>query len=222
MQLRQRALRKEDEELVATQAHRQVGAADDFIQTGGKFLQYLVTGGMAVGVVDLLETVQVQREHGQRVSLALRASHFGGQALLRKAPVIQASQWINHGEITEKVRMALLLGELAAKPLDENCLRNRIDVKKHDQGDQTKNNIDDADLEDGLRTAPHCRKTKSDNGKSEEKNNKNRVTPHPPIALLNFLKFARQLLISGLYRSRDRMYAGVRHGVETRGTTRPI
>src|SRR5260370_25963029 len=59
LQLWQRALRKEDEELVATQAHGQVSAADDLIQKGGKFLQYLVTGGMAEGVVDLLETVQV-------------------------------------------------------------------------------------------------------------------------------------------------------------------
>jgi len=118
--------------------------------------------------------------------------------------------------------MALLLGELATKPLDENCLRNRIDVKQHDQSNQTKHNIGDADLEDGLRAAPHCRETKSDNCKGQEKNDKNRVTPHPPIALRNFLKFARQILISSLYRSRDRMYAGVRHAVEVRGTTRPI
>jgi len=84
---------------------------------------------MAVRVVDLLEAVQVQSEYGQGVPLALRACHFGGQALFREPPVIQTSQRINHGEIAEKVGMALLLGELAAKPLDENCLRNRIDVK---------------------------------------------------------------------------------------------
>src|SRR5258708_38144093 len=105
--------------------------------------------------------------------------------------------------------MALLLGELAAKPFDENCLRNRIDVKKHDQSDQTKNNIDDADLEDGLRAEPHRRETKSDNGKGEENTHKNRGTPHPPISLLNLLKFARQFLTSPLYRSSDSINAGV-------------
>src|SRR5260370_9639771 len=107
--------------------------------------------------------------------------------------------------------MALLLGELATKPLDENCLRNRIDVKKHDQSNQTKHNIGHLDLEDGLRAAPHCRETKNDHCKSEDNNDKNRLTPHPPIALLNFLKFPRQLFISGLYRSRDRVCTGVTH-----------
>src|ERR1700737_1889849 len=42
LQLRQCALRKENEELVAAEADGQVGAPDDLIQTGGKFLQYLV------------------------------------------------------------------------------------------------------------------------------------------------------------------------------------
>ncbi len=96
---------------------------------------------MAVRVVELLETVQVQGEYGQGVPFALRACHFGGQALFRKAQVIQTSQRIHHGEIAKKIGMALLLGELAAKPLDENCLRNRIDVKEHHQDDQTKNNV---------------------------------------------------------------------------------
>src|SRR6266852_1592971 len=97
--------------------------------------------------------------------------------------------------------MALFLGELAAQPLDENCLRNHMDVKKHDQGDQTKNNIDHLDLEDGVRAATHCRDTKSDDCEGEKENNTNRVTPDPPIALFNFLTFARQILISGLYGS---------------------
>src|SRR5216683_3670047 len=92
LQLRQCALGKENEAFVAAQAHRQVGAPDDLIQTASKFPQYLVTGGMAVGIVDVLETVQVKREYGDRVSLALRASHFGGQALLSETPVIQTSQ----------------------------------------------------------------------------------------------------------------------------------
>src|SRR5260370_13456944 len=137
---------------------------------GGKFLQYLVAGRMAVGVVNLLETVQVQREYGERVSFALRTSHFGGQALLGKAPIIQASQWVNHGEVAEKVRMALLLGELAAKPSDENGLRNRVDVKEHDQSDQTKNNIDHLDLEDVLPSAPHSRDTQTNTCKTKDNN----------------------------------------------------
>src|SRR5258708_20688602 len=96
LQLRQCALGKENEEFVAAQAHRQVGAPDDLIQTGGKFPQYLVTGGMAVGILDLLETVQVQREDRERVSLSLPPSHFRGQALLSETPGIPTSQQNNH------------------------------------------------------------------------------------------------------------------------------
>src|SRR5258708_34589102 len=96
LQLRQCALGKENEEFVAAQAHRQVSAPDDLIQTGSKFPQYLVTGGMAVGIVDLLETVQVQREYGERVSLSLPPSHFRGQALLSETPGIPTSQQNNH------------------------------------------------------------------------------------------------------------------------------
>src|SRR5713101_8146683 len=113
--------------------------------------------------------------------------------------------------------MALFLGELAAKPLDKNCLRNHVGVKKHNQGDQTKNNIDHVDLEDGLRAATHCRKTKSDDCKGEEKNNKNRVTPDPPVALLKFLIFSRQVLSAGLYRSSDGTDGRRCHGAEVRG-----
>src|SRR4029077_3453415 len=66
---------------------------------------------------------------------------------------------------------------------------------------------------------PYCWETKSDNYKGEENNNKNRVTPHPPIALLNFLKFARQLLISRSFRGCVGMCGGSSHAVEMRGNT---
>src|SRR5260370_8995110 len=118
--------------------------------------------------------------------------------------------------------MALLLGELATKPLDENCLRNRIDVKKHDQSNQTKHNIGHLDLEDGLRAAPHCRETKNDHCKGEEKNDKNRVTPHPPLPLLNFLKFAPQLLISVISRTRNTIRTGVTTVLALGGNSPPL
>ena len=110
--------------------------------------------------------------------------------------------------------MALFFGELASKPLDKNGLRNHMDVKKDDQRDETKNNIDHVDAEDGLGAATGCRETKSDDSEGQEENNKNRVAPDPPIALLNSPKFARQFLVSGLYRSCDGVNAGVTHGVE--------
>src|SRR5260370_24668342 len=117
--------------------------------------------------------------------------------------------------------MALLLGELAAKPLDENGLGNRIGVKKHDQSDQTKYNINDVDPKNGFRAAPHCGESEDDNCNNQEEGDKNRVAPDPPIALLNFLKRARQLLLSRLYRSGNGMNGRSTHGLEVRDESSP-
>src|SRR6266567_595856 len=130
-----------EQEIRAAQPHGQIGSSDHLVQTGGKFLQHLVAGGMAVCIVDLFEIVQVQRKNGQGVSLALRASNLRRQALLGKTPVVQTGQWVNHGQIAQKVGMALLLGELAAKPLDENLLVDRIEVEKEDQRNQSKDDL---------------------------------------------------------------------------------
>src|ERR1700674_4119407 len=110
--------------------------------------------------------------------------------------------------------MALFLGEMTAKSLDENCLRNYADVKKHEQSDQTKTNIPHVDLKEGPGAATHCGEAKGDNYKGEEKGYKNRVPPDPPIALLNFPNLARQTLISLLYRRFDGMNGRGTHGAE--------
>src|SRR5258708_39521852 len=116
---------------------------------------------MAVGVVDFLEPVQVQSKYRQWMSFALGAGNFGGEALFRKPPVIQTGQGLNHGEVTEKVRMTLFLGELAAKPFDENALRKRINLEKHDQSHQTKNTIDHVEPQEAIHAATYCRAKQS-------------------------------------------------------------
>src|SRR4029077_3191399 len=132
----------------------------------------LITSRMAMRVVDLFEIVQVQREDRQGVPLAFRASHFRGQALLGKTAVVQTRQWIDHGEIAEKLGMTLFLGELTAKPLDENLLRDRIDIKNDDQSNQTKNSFDHLDLENGVRSLAHCGESERSHSKGEEENDK--------------------------------------------------
>src|SRR5690348_1420447 len=96
------------------------------------------------------------------MSLALGAGHFGGEPLLGKATVIEASQGINHSEVAEKVRMALFLSELPAKSLDENSLRDHIGVKNDDESDQAKDNVNRVDLEEDPHTATHGWKTIGD------------------------------------------------------------
>jgi len=64
--------------------------------------------------------------------------------------------------------MTLFLGELTAKPLDENLLRDRIDIKNDHQSNQTKNSFDHLDLENGVRSLAHCGESKRDDRKGEK------------------------------------------------------
>src|SRR5712664_1060537 len=168
---------------------------------------------MAVGVINLLEIVQVQREDGQGMPLALRPSDFRGQALLSKTAVVKTRQWINHGQIAEKVGMALFLGELTAKALDENLLRDRIDVKDYDQTNQSKDNFDHLDPEDGIRSLTHRGESERYDCKDEKENDKDRIAPEPPVALFDSEKFVGELLIARLQRRRNGLDVRNTHGV---------
>src|SRR6202040_1777135 len=110
--------------------------------------------------------------------------------------------------------MTLFLGELTAKPLDENLLRDRIDIKNDDQSNQTKNSFDHLDLENGVRSLAHCGESERSHSKGEEENDKDGIAPDPPVALLDSAKFVCELLIARLWRRRDRLDVGVTHGVE--------
>ncbi|MNM65654.1 hypothetical protein D3C81_771100 [compost metagenome] len=54
------------DKLVTAQAGHQITVAGRFTQAGGDFQQHRVAGGMAEGVVDRFETVQVQQQQRQR------------------------------------------------------------------------------------------------------------------------------------------------------------
>lgn len=54
------------DELVATEAAKQVVVAQVLVQPGRSSLQQRIAGGMAEAVVDVLEAVQVDEQHGQR------------------------------------------------------------------------------------------------------------------------------------------------------------
>jgi len=96
----------------------------------------LVAGRMAVGVVDLLEIVQVHGQYSQRMPLALRASTSAAKRCSAKRRFTDPSMgrpWPD----AKKVGVALFFGQLAPQPLDENFLTDHIDVKEHHQSDQT-------------------------------------------------------------------------------------
>src|SRR5258707_3182254 len=116
--------------------------------------------------------------------------------------------------------MALFLGELTAKPLDKNFLRDRIDVKNYDQTNQSKNNFHHVDLKDGIRLLTHCGESERDDCKGEKKNDKDRIAPEPPVAPFDSAKFVGEFLITRLQRRRNGLDAPGTHrvGAKTKGS----
>src|SRR5256885_9822527 len=84
------------------------------------------------------------------------------------------------------------------RSLDKNFLTDHIDVKEHHQSDQTQNDLNDIDLEDGLRALTNCGESQGRDCKGEQEHNKDRIGPDPPITLLNLPKLVRQFLVGRL------------------------
>ncbi len=64
----------DDEELVAAETADVVTAADGRLESSGHGAEHGVTGGMAVLVVDVLEPVEVEEQHGDRLTGSPRTS----------------------------------------------------------------------------------------------------------------------------------------------------
>src|SRR6266851_4233631 len=126
---------------------------------------------MTIRVVDLLEIVQVQRKHGQR---------------------------INHREVAKNKRMILLFKELPTQTFDEKFLINRVDIEQYDQRDQAKNGFGKFDFEECFRAGQNCRKRERDHSKGKEKNDEDGIAAHPPVAPVNAPAFCCQFLRASL------------------------
>ena len=82
--------RRQDRELVAAEARERVALAQAGRQRARDPHDQLVAGAVAEGVVDLLEVVQVDHQHGALVAVALAALQVLLQAPLVGAAVEQA------------------------------------------------------------------------------------------------------------------------------------
>lgn len=213
LQLLESTFGEKNKKLIATQADGEIGSADHLVEMGGKFLEDVVSGGMAVLVVDLLEFIQVEGEHGEGMPAALGTSNLGSEALHSETAVIKTGQRVDHGQIAKNVGVALLFSELAAQALDKNLLVDGVEVKEHDRDNQAKNSVINFDVEERLISLMKGRKSERDNGKCEEKHNEDGVAPSPPVALLNLAKFASEVVISGLRGGRSWAGLGVGHRV---------
>ena len=84
----------EHDEFVAADACDQIGVAHAADNTFGEAADHQVAGGMAVAVVDRLEEVDVEIEHGQRHRLVTAARDRQRQPLLEVAAIGDAGQRI--------------------------------------------------------------------------------------------------------------------------------
>jgi len=137
------------------------------------------------------ETVQVQREHVHsgvpwRSELAI----FGGQRLLRKAPVIQAingSPWRDCGKVPD---WPCVSASWRRSLLNENGPRNGMTLKHDKRSNQNTSTMPELGRWSSA-AAPHGRETKSitqRRGEEPQKKKKKKPSsnPTPPIGLLNF------------------------------------
>jgi len=149
---------------------------------------------MAVGVVNLLEVVQVQRKHRQRMPSTFRACHLRRQALLCKAPIVQSGQRIDHRQIAQNMRMVSSFQELPAQTLNQNFLVNGVDVEEYDQRDQAKHSLRQPDVKECFRPGQKRGQRQRNYRKSQQQNDEDRVAADPPIALVNAPALLRKFL----------------------------
>ena len=99
--------RQHDAELVAAGARQHVAGPQPRLRHQGEMLQAGVAGGVAVGVVDAFETVEIDHQQRERLAGALRARAFLGQPLHQMAAVADAGEVVEQRQIGDLVAQAI-------------------------------------------------------------------------------------------------------------------
>ena len=89
----------DDEEFLASDPADAVAPPCRFAQHVGDFAQHMITGGVAVGVVDVLEMVDVDHHHGERLVGAQRATPGLVELVHGRAAVGQAGEQVGEGGV---------------------------------------------------------------------------------------------------------------------------
>ena len=105
-------------ELVAAEAGQQVALADVALEQPGAFLEELVPGGVAEGVVDVLELVQVDVEQGAVGAAARHARDDPVEFLVEVLAVVQPGEGVVLGLVGELLLDGLLLRDVAGGAAD--------------------------------------------------------------------------------------------------------
>ena len=100
--------RRDDGEFVAAEA-RQEGALAGLLQAARDLAQQRIADGVAEHVVDRLEAVEIDAEHGEALARRRRDLDRGGDAFVERRPVRQIGERI----VVRQVLDALLAGACA-------------------------------------------------------------------------------------------------------------
>ena len=100
---------EQQRELVAAEARRGVGRADARGQALRHLDEHLVAGGVPQAVVDRLEVVEVEEDHGHALALAARAGDRMADALGEQGAVRQAGHRVVEGLVGELLLEGLAL-----------------------------------------------------------------------------------------------------------------
>ena len=100
------------DEFVAAEPGQQLVLAHRVAESAGDFGQHPVAGLMALGVVDLLEAVQVNEQQRQRMALRACEREFLLQAFAEVAAVRQFGQGVVVGELFDAAVAALALRDI--------------------------------------------------------------------------------------------------------------
>ena len=92
-----RGVRQQQRELFAPQPGDNVRFPNPVLQQPGDLPEHLVAGIVAIGVVNLLEVVQVHHHHGQRAGMALGVAEQLPAKLVEGAAVVKAGQLVFQG-----------------------------------------------------------------------------------------------------------------------------
>ena len=98
-----RAVGQDHRELFAAEARHRVHRPDAVVQRLRHRLQHQVAGRVAVGVVDLLEVIDVDHQHQRRLAGPRDAVDLAGQRELELAPVRQAGERVAARELAQPV-----------------------------------------------------------------------------------------------------------------------
>ena len=101
-----------DREFVATDAGHGIAIADVVAQAAAGRLEHAVAGGMAHRIVDVLEAIEIEEQHGDLASAAARADHGMAEPLGKQGAVGQAGQGVVVGQVAQLLLGALALGDI--------------------------------------------------------------------------------------------------------------